>query len=310
LRLQRRLDTFPKLAIVGGGYVGLEMAESLRRAGKRVTIFERQDQVMPSLDPDMARIVEYELKRNGVGLRTHSPVEALVGENGRVTGLKAGGTLGVEPADAVLLDTGVEPNTGVAGSAGIRLGATGAIAVSKHMETNVPEVYAAGNCSEAFCMLRRRPVSHYIGTVAAKQGRVAGENLAGRRARFTGTVGTTILRVFDMAVGRTGFSSKEASDERIPVVTARIEAYDRAAYDPGARKIWLKLLAAGESGRVLGLQAVGYGDVARRIDVAATAIMSRMTVEELSQLDLSYAPPYGSLWDPLIVAAQSVLRKL
>jgi NADPH-dependent 2,4-dienoyl-CoA reductase/sulfur reductase-like enzyme len=310
VRFRTALEGLRKIAIVGAGYVGLEMAESLRRAGKAVTIFERQNQVMPSMDTDMARIVEYELNRHGVAVRISSPVEALVGDADYVTGVKAKGALGLEPSDAVLLDTGVGPNTDLAETADILTGRTGAIAVSEYMETNVPGIFAAGNCAEAFCLLRRRPILHHIGTVAAKQGRVAGENLAGRRSKFAGTVGTTILKVFDLAVGRTGLSLDEASAERIPTVSARIEAFDHASYYPDARKIWIKLIVNRESRKVIGAQSAGYGDVAKRIDVAATAIMTSMTVDDLSQLDLAYTPPYGSLWDPLIVASQAVLREL
>ncbi len=310
VRLRPVMEASGRVAIVGAGYVGLEMAESVRRMGKRVTVFESRDHVMPSMDADMARVVAYELERHGVGVRTSSPVEALVGADGRVTGVKAQGGPGPEPADAVLLDTGVVPDTALAQGAGVRIGATGAIAVNDYMETNVPGVYAAGNCAEAFCRQRRRPVIHYVGTVAAKQGRVAGENLAGGRSRFAGTVGTTVLKVFDMAVGRTGLSSNEAARERVRTVSARIEAQDRAAYYPTARRIWVKLIVDRDSRRVVGAQSVGYGDVAKRVDVAAAAITSGLTVDALSQLDLGYTPPYGSLWDPLLVAAQAVLRKL
>lgn len=310
VRLRPAVEAAERVVIVGAGYVGLEMAESLRRLGKGVTIFEARNQVMPSMDADMARIVEYELERHGVGVRTSSPVDALIGGDGRVTGVKSRGHPGAAAADAVLLDTGVVPNTALAGAAGVRIGATGAIAVNEYMETNVPGVYAAGNCAEAFCIQRRRPVIHYVGTVAAKQGRVAGENLAGRRSRFAGAVGTTVLKVFDMAVGRTGLCSNEAAAERIRAVSARIEAQDRAAYYPTARRIWVKLIADADSRRVVGAQSAGYGDVAKRIDVAAAAITSGLTVDALSQLDLGYTPPYGSLWDPLLVASQALLRKL
>jgi NADPH-dependent 2,4-dienoyl-CoA reductase/sulfur reductase-like enzyme len=178
------------------------------------------------------------------------------------------------------------------------------------METNVPGVYAAGNCAETWCPLRRRPVLDFIGTVAAKQGRVAGENLAARRATFKGAIGTTVLKVFDLAVARTGLSTQEAASDSIPVVSARIEALDRAAYNPAARKIWVKLIAERESRKLIGAQVVGYGDASKRIDVAATAITAGMRVDDLAQLDLAYSPPYGNLWDPLLIAAQAVLRKL
>ena len=310
IRVRGALESIRTVGIVGAGYVGLEMAESLRKLGKAVTIYEQGGQVMSSIDLDMARIIEYELLRHGIAVRTGSPVEALVGAGNRVTGIKTGGTLGIHPSDAVLLDTGVIPNVELSEEAGVRTGTTGGIAVNEYMETNVPGIFAAGNCAEAFCVLRRRPVLQHIGTVAAKQGRVAGENLTGRRSRFAGTLGTTILKVFELGVGRTGLNSTEAAEERMQTVSARIEALDRAAYYPDARKIWIKLIVDRNSRKLVGAQSVGYGEVSKRIDVAATAIMGSMTIDELSQLDLAYTPPYGSLWDPLLVAAQAVLRKL
>jgi NADPH-dependent 2,4-dienoyl-CoA reductase/sulfur reductase-like enzyme len=210
----------------------------------------------------------------------------------------------------VLLDIGVEPSVELAGDAGVQLGLTGAISVSRSMETNMPGIYAAGNCAETYCPIRRKPILSYIGTVAAKQGRIAGENLAGRRSEFFGGLGTTVLKVFDLAVARTGLSAREAATEGIPAVSARIEALDRTGYYPGAKKVWVKLFAHRESRRLIGAQAVGYGDTTRTIDVAASAITSGMRVDELSQLDLAYSPPYSSLWDPLLVAAQALIRHL
>jgi len=310
LRIKPTVDAIHKVGIVGAGYVGLEMAESLRRLGKHVTLYERRSSVLAALDADMGRIVEYELGRHGVSVHTGQDVVALVGGDRGVTGIKTAGSLGVEPVDAVLLDTGVRPNVDLAAAAGIHIGESGGIAVNACMETNVPGVFAAGNCAEAFSLLHGRPVLEYLGTVAAKQGRIAGENLAGRRSRYAGTVGTTILKAFDLAIGKTGLTLEEAQQEGTPVVSARIEAPDRAAYYPGSRKIWVKLHASRENGRLIGMQAVGYGDVARRVDVAATAITAGMSAGDLAGLDLAYTPPFGSLWDPIHVAAQAVLRKL
>src|SRR5207244_3378660 len=186
---------------------------------------------------------------------------------------------------------------------------TGAISVNSDMETNVLGIFAAGNCAETFCAIRRRPVLHYIGTVAAKQGRVAGDNIAARRTKFVGAIGTTVVKVCDLAVARTGLCSDDAAAESIPVVSARIEAWDRAAYYPTARKLWVKLIAERESRKLVGAQVAGYGDASKRIDVACAAITSGMRVDELVQLDLAYSPPYGNLWDPLLIEAEAVLRK-
>ena len=310
LRLQEPLQAAQQTAIIGAGYAGLEFAESLRSLGKSVTLFEREPQVLPSVDPDISQIVEFELRRFGVQILTSAKVLALVGHEGRVQGVKAATSLGMVPADLVLLDTGVAPNVDLTENTGISLGSTGGISVDEHMETSIPGIFAAGNCAEAFCAMRRKPVLSAIGTVAAKQGRIAGENLAGGRSRYQGTLGTTILKVFELAVGRTGLSTREASAERISCVSARIESQDHASYYPSARKVWIKVIADRESRKVIGAQAAGYGDVSKRIDVAATAIAAGMRVDDVAQLDLGYSPPYGSLWDPLLVAAQALLRRM
>jgi CoA-dependent NAD(P)H sulfur oxidoreductase len=310
LSLKEALATASSIAVVGGGYVGLEMAECLHAAGKKVHLFESHPQVMPSIDRDMAEIVEYELRRFGVKVSVGARVVALVGEKGRVNGLKAAAGLGIVPAEVVLVDTGVAPNVNLAKDAGIKIGVTGGISVDSHMETSLPGVYAAGNCAEMYCAIRKRPIRSFVGTVAAKQGRVAGDNLAARRTKFFGGVSTSVLKVFDLAVARTGLNLEEAAEEGRAVVSARIEAFDRAAYYPTAQKIWVKLVVERESRKLLGAQVVGYGDASKRIDVAATAITAGMRIDELSQLDLAYSPPYGSLWDPLLVAAQATMKKL
>jgi CoA-dependent NAD(P)H sulfur oxidoreductase len=310
LLAQEVLGAAKSVAIVGAGYVGLELAESLHAIGKQVHVFERHTNVLPSVDPDIAQIIEYELRRFGVKVSVGAKVLALVGHEGRVNGVKAASGIGIQPAEMVFLDTGVAPNVDLARSSGIQLGVTGAIAVNSSMETNVPAIYAAGNCVETWCPIRRRPILSYLGTVAAKQGRIAGENLAARRTKFLGAIGTTVLKLFDLAVARTGLSMEEAAAENIRVATARIEAPDRAAYYPTARKLWVKLLAERDSRKLIGAQVVGYGDAARRIDVAATAITAGLRVDDLTQLDLAYSPPYGSLWDPFLVAAQALIKEL
>lgn len=306
---QPALEAAEKVSIIGAGYVGLELAECLHRLGKKIRLFERESHVLTSVDPDMAQIIEYELQRFGVGVSVGAKVLALVGHAGKVNGVKAAGGIGIEPADVVIMDTGVAPNVELARAAGVRIGVLGGISVNSSMETSVPSIYAAGNCVETYCPIRRRPVLSYLGTVAAKQGRVAGENLAAHKAGFHGAIGTTVLKVFDLAAARTGLSVKEAAAEGIPVVSARIEALDRAAYYPGAKKLWVKLVAERESRKLVGAQVIGYGDAAHRIDVAATAITAGMRLDEFSQLDLAYSPPYNNLWDPLLVAAQSLTKK-
>ena len=310
IRIADALGAVQQVAIIGAGYVGLEMAECLHALGKSIHLYERAPHVLPGVDADMAQIIEYELQRFGVRLSLSAKVLALIGNESGVSGVKAASGLGIDPAGMVLLDTGVVPNVELARDAGIQIGVTGAISVNAYMETNVPGIFAAGNCAETFCAIRRRPTLNYIGTVAAKQGRVAGENMAARRTKFLGAIGTTVVKVFDLAAARTGLCSEDAAAESMPVVSARVEAPDRAGYYPTARKIWVKLIAEQESRKLVGAQVVGYGDASKRIDVAATAITSGMRVDELAQLDLAYSPPYGNLWDPLLIAAQAVLRKM
>jgi len=308
LRIQEALAAAQQVAIIGAGYVGLEVAECLRSLGKSVHLFERERQVLSSVDPDMAQIVEYELRRFGVHVSTGANVLALVGQDGRVNGIKSASGLGITPAELVLLDTGVEPNGDLAKEAGVRIGLNGGISVDPHMETNLPGIYAAGNCVETHCAIRRRPVLSYIGTVAAKQGRIAGENMAARRTTFLGAIGTTVLKVFDLNVARTGLTTREAAAEKMPVISARIESDDRASYYPPKRKVGVKLIAERATRRLIGAQIVGYGEAAKRIDVAATAITCGMPIEDFAQLDLAYSPPYSSLWDPLLIAAQALKR--
>ena len=310
LQLNEALQNSTRVAVIGAGYVGLEMVECLKTLGKTVHLYEREPHVLPGLDGDMAQIVEYELQRFGIRLSVSAKVLALVGSDDRVVGVKTASGLGIDPADVALLDTGVVPNVELAREAGVQIGLTGGISVNTYMETNVPSIFAAGNCAETFCAIRKRPVLHYIGTVAAKQGRVAGDNMAARRTKFHGAIGTTVLKFFDLAVARTGLCSEDAAAESMPAVSARIEDWDRAAYYPTARKLWVKLIAERESRRLIGAQVAGYGDASKRIDVACAAITSGMRVEELVQLDLAYSPPYGNLWDPLLIAAQAVLRKM
>src|SRR4051812_2684097 len=313
MRIREPLRTARSVVIVGAGYVGLELAECFHSLGKTVHIFEKEPQVLSNVDPDMAPIIEYELRRFGVGVSLNAKLLALVGSDGnkeRVSRVKTASGLGITPADLVLLDTGVEPNKDLAAETDIRIGLAGGIAVNANMETSVPGAYAAGNCAEAWCPIRRRPVLNFIGTVAAKQGRIAGENMAARRSKFLGAIGTTVLKVFELNVARTGLTTHEAATERMDIVSERIEAEDRTSYYPGARKLWVKLIVERAGRKLVGAQVVGYGEASKRIDVAATAITAGMRIDELSQLDLAYSPPYSSLWDAVLIAAQAVMRKL
>jgi len=300
-----------RAVIVGGGYVGLELADALLSRGLEVTLVEASSQVMSALDPDMATSVSQELERGGVRVLTGRRVRRIARTaSGGVEAVEVGpGSLRL-PADLVFVDVGVEPSVELARSSGIALGASGAIAVDAHLETNLPGIFAAGNCAETRHLVSGAPTSFPLGTVAAKQGRVAGENLAGGRSRFAGAIGTSIVKVLGVMAARTGLNRTEAAAAGYQTVESVIDGRFRASYfDPGA-KARVKVLACRSSGRLLGAQIVGSEEGAVSIDVAATAITAGMSVADASQLDLGYAPPAGALWHPLLIALNTLAREL
>jgi len=213
------------------------------------------------------------------------------------------------PSDLVIVAAGVQPNSELAREAGIELGVKGAIQVNKRMETNIPDIYAAGDCATAWHELYQDDVYIPLGTTANKQGRIAGENAVGGSAQFSGVIGTAIMKVMDLGVGRTGLSSREAEKLGLNLLSIRVEVNNRAGYYPQSGKGTVKLLFDGE-GRIWGAQMLGPDNFAKRIDVFAAAIQSRCTLEQLAGLDLSYAPPYSPVWDPVLVAANVALGKL
>ncbi|MDP9411925.1 MAG: FAD-dependent oxidoreductase [Actinomycetota bacterium] len=297
-----------RAVIVGGGYIGLEMAENLGRLGLRVSVVQRGRQLFPSVDVGIAVPISEELERNGVDVSLCDAVlQACEGSHGRVVDVHT--SKGEVRADLVLLATGVRPNVGLARAAGIACGATGAVAVDDRLRTNVSGVFAAGDCAEHWHRLLCRPAWVPLGTTANKQGRIAGRNAAGGDEAFAGIVGTAITRVFGLEVGRTGLSEREAEAAGIESVAIALDSTDRAGYMPDAQNLTVKLVAKEGTGRLLGAQAVGRGGVDKRIDVVATALYAGLTLEDLTRLDLEYAPPFNSVWDPLQAAATALLRR-
>ena len=292
-------------AIIGGGYIGLEMAEALAAHGIALTLVERLPQVLPNLDPELANHVQAELTRQGVDVRLDQPVEGLAGDE-RVREVAAGGQR--IPAEIVILAMGVRPGVELARAAGIALGPTGAVAVDDHQRTNLAHVWAAGDVAEAHHRVTGKPAWVPLGTTANKQGRVAGENLAGGDARFAGIVGTAVVKVFDMEAASSGLSEARARAEGYSVQTVSATANSRAHYMPGHQPIHVKLVYETGSRRLLGGQLVGREGVAKRVDTIAAALHQGWTVDELAELDLSYAPPFAPVWDPILVAANLARR--
>lgn len=294
-----------RAVVVGGGYVGVEMAETFRRLGLEVTVMIRSGKVLRTdLDDDMREVVEGELARQGVEMVKGVPiafegdrqVEAVVTEEDRY------------PCGVVLLGVGVKPAVDLARAAGVTLGAAGAIATDRHMRTNIPHVYAAGDCAEVHNLVTGESDYLPLGSTANKQGRVAGANAAGGNLTFDGVVGTTVVRAFDLAVARTGLTAARARALGYTVRETAIQAKDIAHYFPGAADIHVKLVVDERDDRLLGGQIVGRRPVAKRIDVLAAALHHQLTVSDLQQLDLSYAPPFAPAWDPLLVAANVAAR--
>ncbi|GAB6098336.1 FAD-dependent oxidoreductase [Halanaerocella petrolearia] len=289
-----------KAVIVGGGYIGLEMAESLLEHNIEVTVVEKADQLLTNFDSDMAEIVAEHLKKQGVNIITDDGVVEFKGEQ-KVTKLVTENGKEIE-ADFALLAIGVKPNVELAQEIGVDLGPTGAIKVNSKLETNLSDIYAAGDCVETKHLVSDNPVWIPLGSTANKQGRVVGSNLTGGEDHFNGVLGTAITKICDLAAARTGITAKEAKEEGYEIVTSTIKAGNHAGYYPNYTKIKIKLIVEEESGQILGAQVIGESGVAKRIDVLATAIYNQMEAKELIDLDLAYAPPFSVPKDGVMVA--------
>ncbi len=287
-----------KAVVIGGSFIGLEAADALRRKGLSVKLIERSPYLVRREDPELTSALCAHMRRFGVEVQLGTPVRAI--EPGGVDDI---------PADLVLLATGLRPNTEIATGAGIELGRTGAIRVNDRLETNLGGIFAAGDCAETMNLVTDRADYIPLGTTANKMGRVAGANAAGGRERFAGVVGTCVVGVFGLGVAMTGLSVAQAAREGFDPVSARIEAPSRASYF-GGKPSTVELIADRATGRLLGGVITGEQDVAGRINVIATALYNRMTVDALERLDLAYAPPFSVVWDPLLIAAQQLLRRL
>ena len=286
-----------KVAVIGGGYIGIEMAEAFVRWGAAVTLIEGNDQVMRTLDPDMAAPIVQAMRRQGIEVRLGVRAQ---GFDDKQVHTDAGAI----DADLVVLGLGVTPNSELAGDAGVTLGVRRAIRVNRRQQTSVEGVYAAGDCAESFHRVSQRQVHVALGTVANKQGRVAGINLGGGYATFPGVVGTAITKVCSTEIARTGLNESEAKRNGFAYETVTISSTTRAGYFPGTQPISIKLLAEHGSRRILGAQIVGEEGAAKRIDVLATAVTAEMTVDQVIDLDLAYAPPFSGVWDAVHIAAR------
>jgi NADPH-dependent 2,4-dienoyl-CoA reductase/sulfur reductase-like enzyme len=292
-----------QVVVVGSGHIGLELSEAFARRNATVTVVEAADEVMGTLNPDIGALVAAAMRGAGITVRTSEPLIS-------VSDMAVQTTAGEIPADLVILGLGVEPESSLAAAAGVETGINGAIAVDRRQRTSADAVWAAGDCCQSIHLVSGRPVHEALGTVANKQGRVAGINIAGGYATFPGVAGTAVTRICHLEIGRTGLSEREATAAGFEFVGTRIETTTNSSYMPDAVALTVKLLAERGTGRVLGAQLAGGRGAAKRVDVIATAIAARMTVEDLLGLDLGYAPPFSSVWDPVQVAARAAIAKL
>jgi NADPH-dependent 2,4-dienoyl-CoA reductase/sulfur reductase-like enzyme len=289
------------VVVIGSGYIGLEFSEALVDSGVTVTVVESEPEVMGSLDPDMGALVARAMRDAGITVRTGETAVEVTEESVETT-------TGTLPADLVVLGLGVRPNAELGETAGLATSTvTGGLVVDRQQRASVEGVWAAGDCCESRHLVSGLPVHEALGTVANKQGRVAGINISGGYATFPGVLGTAVTRICRLEIGRTGLTEREAAGAGFDAVSATVEATTTASYMPDAQPITVKLVAERRYGRVLGGQILGGPGSAKKVDVIAAALAGGLTADDLIGLDLGYAPPMAPLWDPILVAARQVL---
>jgi len=296
--------------IIGGGYISAEMAENFAIFGIGTTLFEKTGQLMPQLfDPDIAEIVRKHMEEKGTGIVTHACAERILGDDsGTVRGVVADGT--EYPCDIVVLAAGVRPNVKIARDARIAIGPTGAIKVDKRMETSVRDIFAAGDCAESIHLVSGMPCWFPLGSTANKQGRVAGAAIAGGKKTFPGVLGTAIVKVFDLALGRTGLNESESKEAGFNPLSVTVTTPVRPGYYPGGGEVTLKLTADMGTQKLLGAQVYGDTTVDKVVDTVAAALTGKMTLSDLVNLDVCYSPPYAPALGAVIIAAGVLEEKL
>ncbi|MFI8352622.1 FAD-dependent oxidoreductase [Streptomyces cyaneofuscatus] len=296
-----------RAVVVGAGYIGVEMAEAMLKRGFEVTVLNRGKQPMATLDPDMGKLVHDAM--DGLGITTvngASVTKILTGPDGRVSEVATEER--TYPADVVVLGIGVEPEAELAREAGLTVGPHGGILTDLAMRAVGHEnIWAGGDCVEVLDLVAGRPRHIALGTHANKHGQVIGSNVGGGYGTFPGVVGTAVSKVCDLEIARTGLREKDAQAVGLRYVTATIESTQRAGYYPRAKPMTVKMIAELRTGRLLGVQIVGREGAAKRVDVAAVALTAGMTVEQMTALDLGYAPPFSPVWDPVLVAARKTV---
>ncbi len=308
ISLKRSARPGSTASIVGGGFIGLECAEELASSGVEVHIFETLPRLLPFLPESFSALVLDTLKKNGVTVHLNEKAEEILVKDGKVCGLR---TIGSSvDCDMVLMSIGVTPNSRLAGEIGLTLGIKGAIAVDRNMRTSDPSIWAAGDCAENFNSITGKPCYIPLGTTANKMGRTAGSSIGGEEIPFHGVMGSMVTKVFDTYIATTGLTLKQAEEAGFEAVESEIKQRDKASYYPGHRIMYLNFILDAASGRLLGAQTVGSEAAAIRIDTLVAAIDAGMTVSQVNELDLIYAPPVAPVYDPILIAAGQAVKKV
>jgi NADPH-dependent 2,4-dienoyl-CoA reductase/sulfur reductase-like enzyme len=291
------------IVIVGGGYIGIEVAEAMGHLGKNIRVIELSDRIMRTFDKEITDLAEEELLKQGVKLNLNEKVEGFVGD-GKVEGVQT--DKGTYPADLVLLSLGVKPATGFLEGSGIAMSENGAVIIDREMRTNAEDVYSAGDCALVYNKVMEENSYIPLGTNANKCGRIAGANIAGNHIKYVGTLGSAAIKVFDLEMARTGMSEDDAKKLNIDYTTVFVKSADHPGYYPNQTPIWIKLICEKRTRRILGAQAVGNKGAVLRIDIFAVAIHANMSADELGMADLCYAPPFAGVWDAVHIACNAV----
>jgi len=307
-KIEQSIKNSKSVVVIGAGLIGLEIGVAFVERGLKTTIVELLPQILPAmLDKDMADFLQKYLERKGLNILVGQPVGEILGEE-KVSGV----TVAEEqiPADMVVVATGVRGNTELAQKAGIAIGETRLIKVNMRMETSVKDIYACGDCTESICLITKRPAVSQLGTTAVRQAKVAGTNAAGGYMIFPGVLGAAITRLFDMEIGAVGLTEKAAQRAGIETVSTTFSGKTRAQYYPGALPIRIKLIAEKSTEKIIGAQIIGGEGVTQKINALSFAILKEMTARELAMAETCYAPPLSETWDPMILAAQMLVRRL
>ena len=297
-----------RAVVVGGGYIGLEMAEAFQARDLDTSVVEATSHPMSSMDPDMGELVADAMREIGITVHLEEPVVGFESREGHVGAVVT--EQAILAADIVVLGLGVRPNVELAQAAGIPIGRSGGVVVDRRMRTPREGVWAAGDCAEKWHRVARRPAVIPLGTHANKEGRVLGINIGGGYATFPGVIGTAVSRVCDIEVGRTGLLEREARAAGFEPLTVVVDSRTRAGYFPESQPIKTKMIVEKRTGRLLGSQIIGKEGAAKRIDVLATALWNDMTVDDVLNMDLSYAPPFSPVWDPVLIAARKAWQRV